>query len=170
MSKGDRYERAFVNLFTNTDTNWHAQRAAASGSGTTANLPDITFAHDGTSFAAELKTIAQDTPHLYISKDEMQALQDYAAAYGMRPVALGRWKGTRAYYIWNPNEMYRTDGGAYRGSQDDNAWAAKIRDPDGSATGVAPGELSGDRLERALWDGSGEQLTELAGSRVVADD
>ncbi len=168
MSNGDTYERTFVNLFTNTDTAWKAQRAAASGSGTTAELPDATFAHDGTAFASELKTIASDTTYIYLTENEAEKLQEYAAAYGMRAVAVGRWKQERAFYLWNLNDMYRTDAGAYRGSRDDESWAAKIAEPDGCESGLYPCEVSGRRLARAVAEC--EQLTELAGSRVVADD
>ena len=170
MGNGDSYERAFVRLFTPNTLAWQAQRAAASGSATTAELPDVTFAYEGVAFAGELKTVSSDTKYIYIGDDEMEKLQDYAAAYGMRAVALGRWKGERAYYLWNPNEMHRTDAGTYRGSRGDTAWSAKIAEPDGSADGLYPSELSGRRLARALAADSGEQLTELAGSAVVADD
>lgn len=144
---GGSYERAFVRMFTDTD-GWWAQRAAASGSSTDADLPDVTFAEDGLAFAGELKTRAAGKI-AYLDPVEVTALQNYAAAYGMRAVLLARWKGERAYYAYNPNTVPRTDSGKYRLHPDDS-YAARIVEPDGAADGRPPGEWTGRDLAAAL--------------------
>lgn len=147
IAVSDRTERAFVAMLNDT-AHWKAQRAAASGSGGDADLPDVTFAHDGIAFAAEEKT--SSAPYIYVDEAEFEALQRYAAAYGMRAVILGRFKGERAYYLWNPNEMERTDAGTLRGSPDDEQWAAKIAEPDGTAEGIDPERLTSFALTHSL--------------------
>lgn len=157
MSNGSRYERQLVKLFGDTD-GWMAQRAAASGSATDAELPDITFAHDGSGFAGELKTTSE--PYIHIGEDEIGKLQAYAGTYGMQAVAIGRFKGERAFYIWAPDDMERTDAGTYRGSPDDGQWAAKIAEPDGSADGIDPSELTSFHLTHGLSGKLGKGITE----------
>jgi|GEM_PF-3154230 len=159
---GDRYERVFVRMFVQTqETNgadWWAQRAAASGSATEADLPDVTFAHDGLGFAGELKTTIQ--PYIYVDEDEVEALQDYADAYGMEAVVLGRFKRERAYYVWNPEDMDRTDARKYRGRADDDNWAMKIAEPDGAAEGILPSEVTSFHLHHSLSSELSGQVTE----------
>lgn len=143
----DRSERQFVRMFSATE-DWWAQRAAASGAATDADLPDVTFAHDGIGFAGEEKTTSE--PYVYVEEEELRALRDYAAAYGMRAVIIGRFKGERAFYVWNPNDMGRTDAGTYRGDPKGDAWAVKIAEPDGAARGVYPEDLTSFALTHAL--------------------
>lgn len=161
----DRSERRFVAIFAETD-HWWAQRAAASGSATDADLPDVTFAHDGLGFAGEEKTRAEK--YLYVDVEEVDQLQEYAAAYGMHACILGRFKGERAWYVWNPNDMERTDAGTFRGSPDDGQWAAKIADPDGAAEGVYPSELSSFALKHAIAGKLGSGMTEAPYDRIPA--
>lgn len=148
MGSGSDFERTFVRMFNEETPNWKAQRAAASGSATTADLPDVTFARDGHAFAGELKTTSKNI--IYVDEEEVAALRRYAYAYGMTPVLLGRLKGERAYYVWNPDHMDRTDSGRYRGdprnplehTTDEYGWCARIAEPDSSAPGVYPHELT----------------------------
>ncbi|GGL55053.1 hypothetical protein [Halocalculus aciditolerans] len=146
---GSRYERGFVRMFSTGE--WWAQRAAASGSATDADLPDVTFAHDGIGFAGELKTTSR--PTAYVDADEVRALQRYAAAYGMRACLLGRWKGERAYYIWNPNDVERTDGGNYRLNPQDGTHAAIVVEPGAAFAGRRPEDWTGAMLADALAGG-----------------
>jgi Holliday junction resolvase len=141
------YERRLVQIFRETDE-WVAQRAAASGSATTGELPDVTFAENSIAFAGELKTTSKN--HVYLEPEEIEALRTYCYAYGMEPVAIGRFKGETAYYVWSPGEMDRTDSGNYSGGPDDGNWGAKIADPDGAADGILPGELSAFYLRHGL--------------------
>jgi len=176
---GDAMERRFVKMFSDTD-HWWAQRAAASGSATDADLPDVTFAHDGLAFAGEEKTTSE--PYIYLDPDEVEQLQAYAAAYGMIAVAIGRFKRTspaivgtdrspRAFYVWNPNDMERTDAGTYRGHPDDGRWAAKIAEPDGPADGILPEHLSSFHLRHGLAGELGKGITEPPkNSPLVSDD
>lgn len=152
------YERRLVQIFRETDE-WIAQRAAASGSATDGELPDVTFAENSIAFAGELKTTSD--AYIYIDPAEIEALRTYCYAYGMEPVAIGRFKRTspaivgtelspKAYYVWRPGEMDRTDAGTYRGDPADGNWAAKIADPDGDAEGILPEELSAFLLRHGL--------------------
>lgn len=156
----DKSERRLVRVLSDTDQ-WMAQRAAASGASTKNDLPDVTFAHDGIAFAAEEKSTSG--PYIYVQPDEVRALQRYAATYGMRSVIVGRFKGERAWYIWNPNKMERTDAGTYRGSPDDEQWAVKIADPDGTADGVNPAELTSFALTHTLRSKIAKPMTEAPG-------
>lgn len=141
------YERQLVRIFRATDR-WIAQRAVSSGSATVGELPDVTFAERGFAFAGELKTTSQG--HVYLEPEEIEQLQDYCEAYDMVPVAIGWFKGEKAYYVWRPDEMDRTDSGNYSGGPDDSNWAAKIADPDGAADGIYPADLEGFMLLHAL--------------------
>lgn len=164
---GDRSERTLVRMFGDTD-HWWAQRAAASGSATDAELPDVTFAHDGVGFAGEEKTTKD--PYVYLAEQEVAELEEYAAAYGMRPVAIGRFKrgsdglptgaSSRAFYLWDPADMERTNAGTYRGSPTDGRWAAKVAEPDGTAEGIYPAELTSFHLTHALKGELGGGVTE----------
>lgn len=165
---GDRMERRFVRMFSDTE-HWWAQRAAASGSATDAELPDVTFAHAGIAFAGEEKTTAE--PYIYLEEEEVEDLQAYADAYGMRAVAIGRFKRTspaivgtgrspRAFYVWNPDDMERTNAGTYRGSPGDGQWAAVIAEPAGPAEGIRPDQLTGFHLRHGLRGALGKGITE----------
>lgn len=158
MGRTGRYERHFVRMLNDTD-HWWAQRAAASGSGTDADLPDVTFAHAGQAFAGELKADAE--PYLYVDAEKMAALEAYASAYGMAPVAIHRPDGERAYYVFNPEHMDRTDAGTYRGDRD-GRWAAKIAHPDGAADGIHPADLIGFQLYHGLQGELCGQVTEAS--------
>lgn len=155
---GERTERKLAALFSN-NLGWEAQRAAASGSATDSNLPDVTFGHGGVGIAAEEKTTSDGV--IYVRQDEIDGLKAYADAYGMTPAVIGRFKqsspsisGTdrspRAYYVWHPRDMLRTDAGKYRGAPGDYAWSLRLRAPDSPANGVVPGELSGSMVRHAL--------------------
>ena len=150
------HERLFVRMFNATD-HWRAQRTAASGSGGDADLPDFTFASGGQGFSAEQKSTSK--PHIYVEPDEVEALANYAHAYGMLPVIAGWFKGERAFYIWNPWRMDRTDAGTYRGAKDDGNWVVKIADPDGTATGIYPTDLHPGLFQDALYDPDPPGLT-----------
>lgn len=140
---GDRYERRFVKLLVATP-HWWAQRAAASGSATEADLPDMTFAHDGVAFAGEMKS--RDGV-AYLKPEEVDALIRYAGAYGMRPVVILRQKGDPTYYVFNPNDMDHTESGNYIARP--GTHAAEIAEPETGSEGVEPRLLSGSDLGAA---------------------
>ncbi|UTF56006.1 hypothetical protein [Natronosalvus rutilus] len=154
---GDREERVFVRMFQETP-HWWAQRAAASGSGGDGDLPDVTFAQEGIAFAGEEKTTSE--PYIYVQEDELEALRAYADAYGMETILIGRFKGERAFYVWNPEDMERTNAGTYRGSPGDEKWAAKIAEPDGSAEGVYPEDLTAFALYHSVNGRLGKGMVE----------
>lgn len=156
MTGGD-YERRFVRIMVDTKNKdgvtWWAQKAAASGSATTADLPDVTFARGGTGYAGELKTTSAN--HIYVDQDEVAALQRYAKAYGFAPVIIGRFKGEPAFYIWSIKSMVRTDEGKFRGSQDGDYYALRIKEPGTAADGYLPSELTWMELEDRLLESAG---------------
>lgn len=164
---GGRIERAFVRQFNATD-HWWAQRAAASGAGVDSDLPDVTFAHDGIAFAGEEKTTGE--PYVYVTEDELEPLEDYADAYGMQAVIVGRFKQERAYYIWAPGDMERTDAGTLRGDPDGGEWAAKVAEPDGAADGILPEELTAFHLHHGLNGMLGKGITEPPENSSLQDD
>ena len=173
---GDRSERTLVRMFGDTE-HWWAQRAAASGSATAADLPDVTFAHDGIAFAGEEKTTSE--PYIYVDPEEFEQLEDYARAYGMEPVLIGRFKrgsdgiptgaSSRAFYVWNPEDMERTDAGTLRGSPTDGQWAAKIAEPDGTAEGIHPEDLTSFRLYHGMKGKLGAGITEPPASSPLRE-
>lgn len=140
---GARYEREFANLFRSGG--WHAQRAAASGAATAADLPDVTFARDGHAFAADLET--SDSSRVYLDPDETGALGAYARAYGMEPVVGVRIKGIRAWGLYAPRSMPTTDAGRYIAEDGEEAIPIAL---DGSDGGLPIAELSPTRLSNNL--------------------
>ena len=173
---GDRSERTFVRMFGATE-HWWAQRAAASGSATEADLPDVTFAQNGIAFAGEEKTTSE--PYIYADPDEAEQLEDYARAYGMEPVLIGRFKrgsdglptgiSSRAFYVWNPEDMEQTDAGTLRGSPTDGQWAAKIAEPDGTAEGIYPEDLTSFHLYHGVKGRLGAGITESAANSSLQE-
>lgn len=159
---GDRNERHFVRIFNDTD-HWKAQRAAASGRGTDADLPDVTFAQDGLAFAGELKS--DGNRYLRIDQEKMEGLRAYAEAYGMIPVAIHRPNGDRSFYVFNPDDMDRTDSGNYRGDPQGDRWAARIAEPEGAADGIYPEDLTAFHLRHALLGELGKGITEPPAGR-----
>jgi len=161
------YERRFVQIFNDTD-HWFAQRAAASGSAP-ADLPDVTIGHDGIAFAGEMKSSSEAC--IYLEPEEAEALKRYARAFGMHPVAIGRFKrgspsikGTdrhpKAYYIWNLEDMgtsSRSDN--LRGDPRADNWAARIAHPEADADGIHPEHLSGFHLRHGVKGELGKGIT-----------
>jgi Holliday junction resolvase len=123
---GDTYERELCNIFR--DAGWHAQRAASSGAGTDADLPDVTIAEGGRAFAIEAKTVAASESYIYVDSDEVDALRRYADAYGQIPLIAGRWKQTPAWQLWIPERMAQTDSGTYRGAKNDSKRRVTVLD------------------------------------------
>jgi Holliday junction resolvase len=144
---GDRNEREFVRMMNDT-SQWWAQRAAASGRGTSHDLPDVTFAADGVAFAGELK--ADASKYLYVDEEKMKGLRAYASAYGMNAVAIHRRNGDRSYYVYAPDDMTRTDAGTYRGNPRADEHSIRIKEPEGTAEGILPSDLTSALLQSAL--------------------
>lgn len=61
------YERRLVQIFRETEP-WIAQRAAASGSARTGELPDVTLAENSIAFAGELKKTSKN--HVSVDPEE----------------------------------------------------------------------------------------------------
>lgn len=148
---GSTYERQLVRLFVDTQeqdgVDWLAQRAASSGSATDAPLPDVTFASGGLAFACELKT--SGTPRVYFEKPEVQKLRHFANTYGMIPVVAGRFKGTRAFYLWHPADIEPVETQSYAAKKGERC-SIVLADPDGGAEGLYPRDVTADDVAHAL--------------------
>jgi Holliday junction resolvase len=137
---GSDHERRLCKILR--DGGWHAHRAPTSGGGTDADLPDLSFGQGGLSFCLELKSSQEAT--IYVQERELFELKSYALAFGQRPILGTRWKGRRAFDIWNPTDLHRTDGGNYRIDRSD-APAFVFRDPEGACPdGLCPGDVDAD--------------------------
>jgi len=146
MTDGYRYERKFVNVFDDAD-GWWAQRAAASGSGRDADLPDVSFARAGWAFAGEQKT-TQEAP-AYVTVEEVDALRRYAMAYGMVEVLILRVLQEPTFYLFAPDDVHRTpDAGSYR-LEPENA-SLRIAEPETRSPGQDATKLTGEGVFRAL--------------------
>lgn len=127
---------------------WHAHRAGASGGGTDADLPDLAAAKSGVGVAIELKSSKGE--RVYLDADEIEALERYAVAFGLRAAVGVRWSGERAFYLYDPSTLHRTDAGKYRVHRRDGAGFV-FRDPAGSSSkGLAPKAVDGQVVTESL--------------------
>jgi Holliday junction resolvase len=140
---GDQTERNIVRKFH--DGGWVAQRAAASGSATTNELPDVILGKGGIGFAAEEKTTSRD--QIYVDKDKIRQLIRYSNGFGMHAVAIGRFKGERAWYFYSLEELERTSKN-YIGRKGDEQ--LRVVDPDGTEEGITPEKLQAQDLKYVL--------------------
>lgn len=102
MSNG-RYERELANILD--EQGYHILRAPASGAATTRELPDLLWGKAGhTPIAAELKTRTKEVA--YLDKAEVEALGNFAAAFGAYPRIVFRIKGDTNYYVIDPEDAH----------------------------------------------------------------
>lgn len=153
---GDAKERTFCRIMRNGG--WHAQRAAASGRATDADLPDVTFAKLGSAFCAEMKAESSDS--VYIDQGKMLALREYGNAYGMKPVVIVRWSGEKAYYVYEPDTLHVTPEGNYRVKRGDEPRYV-FRNPDSAddTAGISPGHVSVLDFEYVFNGGYDQRVT-----------
>lgn len=119
-SKGNRRERELVNWL---DANgWAVLRAPASGSATERDLPDI-LAGNGDKFIAT-ETKASNGDPIYLSQEEVEALQYFAKKFGAEPRISAKFdlendddaygEDRPGFWFIHPEALYRTDAGSYR--------------------------------------------------------
>lgn len=107
MSKGASYERELLGLYE--ADGWKVIRATGSGSGTDGDRPDILVGHPTRGrFAFEAKFRDSDS-HLYVTKDEANALGDWATAFDATPLIAVRWKGKTAWEYYPPHKLPETE-------------------------------------------------------------
>jgi Holliday junction resolvase len=100
------YERQLAQILD--EQGYHILRAPASGSATTRELPDLLWGKEGhTPVAAELKTRGQEVA--YLDKDEVESLQNFAAAFGAHARIVFRIKGDTNFYVIDPKDAHPTD-------------------------------------------------------------
>jgi len=105
MSNG-RYERELRKHLENNG--YIVVRAPASGAGADRPLPDLFWSRPTeTAIAAELKTRKEDIA--YLSKDEIDALSEFAAAFNANPRIILRVKQDTSYYVIDPKDGHETE-------------------------------------------------------------
>lgn len=107
--KGSRRERELVNRLD--ELGWAVMRAPSSGAATARNLPDVLAGDDGYSVAIEAKS-SSGKP-IYIDGAEIDALLDFAFAFGAHPLVGVRFDH-EPWLFEHPKRLYVTDGGNYR--------------------------------------------------------
>ena len=108
-SKGSRYERQLVGIYS--DEGWYAQRIQASGSGTENELPDIIAAKEGLIHVIELKFTSKG--QVYVQEEKVNGLQWLATQLGATPFITARFKGDTTYYAFLPQDCERTSSGTH---------------------------------------------------------
>jgi len=86
-------------------------RAPSSGSATTRALPDLFFAKNGEKTAIELKYTGED--RAYYTKEEVDALKEFAAAFNAYTRLVARFKQDTTWYSIDPRKAGRTEQGNY---------------------------------------------------------
>jgi len=129
---GARYERQLVTTYTSLG--WGALRVPTSGSATDRDLPDVLTGRPhpdaadvatSEAYAIEVKATSQTTA--YAGRDELDALNRFASAFGAQPLVAAYFKqqgGSRSrYYLVPPGELRMTDqhGGVPRATATDRA-------------------------------------------------
>jgi len=90
-------------------------RAPASGSATKRPLPDIVAGSGkrGLQFAIEVKTTKAET--LYVDKDSIRQLVEFAHTFGCEPVLAIKFKGRgRSWLLIKPSQLTSPRGQNYR--------------------------------------------------------
>jgi Holliday junction resolvase len=105
---GSDYERQLAARLS--DQGYYVIRAPASGSATKRPLPDLAWADDEIA-CAELKATSQNVA--YFDGQEVQALEEFAAAFNATPYLVSRFKGDTTYYCCRPSTVRRTESGRY---------------------------------------------------------
>lgn len=108
--KGDRRERELVNELD--AAGFAVMRAPASGSATARDLPDV-LAGDGERFYA-IEAKASGADPIYLTQEEVEALQFFADNFGAEPIIGTRWDHDTTWYFTPPEKCHRTPSGNYR--------------------------------------------------------
>lgn len=127
MTKGSAGERELSNRLED-EMEWRALRAPGSGSGTDRERPDVLAGRKGRVVMFEAKT-SSGKP-VYVGKDEVEALVQYAADFGAEAYIAVRWKSRSlrdtTFYVANPYDMHDS-GKNYRAKYEDctekDAWS-----------------------------------------------
>jgi len=102
---GSKYERELANHLDNLG--YSVIRAPASGAATTRSLPDLFWSKaDENAIAAELKTRKEEPA--YLSKQEINDLQEFAMAFNAQARIVLRIKQDTSFYLINPIECETT--------------------------------------------------------------
>jgi len=113
-AKGDRRERELVNALD--EAGFAVMRAPASGSATARELPDVLTGDGEQFYAIEVKSSAGN--HIYLDAAEIEALLFFARNFGANP-RVGVRFDREDWYFFHPGDLYVTDGGNYRVTQEE---------------------------------------------------
>lgn len=107
---GSDEERRLCRWFA--DDGWCVMKSPSSGSATAREQPDVLAGHPtGPAYAIELKT-RSDT-RAYVEASEVEDLKVVAAAFDADLRLVARWSQDKSFYAYHPDDLQRTDGGAY---------------------------------------------------------
>lgn len=126
MGRGSKKERELANRLED-EYGYRTLRAPSSGGGTQRDRPDVIAGKNGRVLVFELKTSGGDP--VYVGKDEVKSLMDYAAGFGAEAYVAIRWSSRSLsdtnIYVVNPHDMYDS-GESYRGKYEEcttsNVW------------------------------------------------
>lgn len=106
--KGDTYERRLVWMFRYAG--YGAMRLAASGSGTTDDLPDVFAGSPDKLIAIEAKYRTDKEKWHYADKDEIRQVIDFSARWGVTdPLWAARFPRDTAWYFLPVSLMLTTE-------------------------------------------------------------
>jgi len=90
---------------------YQIMRAPSSGAATKRSLPDLLYAKDGIITAAEMKYTGEN--RAYYSKEEVEALREFADAFEARVRLIARFKQDTNYYAAMLTDAERTPENNY---------------------------------------------------------
>lgn len=108
MGKGSNQERSFVNQWQERGKKHDAMRLAASGGGSTSDLPDVFYTVNGNRFAQEQKYAGrgQDRTNA-IKYEEQEALLNFAWKWEAHPHFVFRFANDTTWYVMEPfSDLY----------------------------------------------------------------
>lgn len=126
MVDGDARERELVNIFAQERLDsvpkqyhgifdrgeWAVMRAPASGSATDRELPDVLVGNGSSFYAIEAKA-RERGQYVYLTEAEVGGLAYFAGNFGAQPRVAVRYN-YNPWRFYDPESLYRTDGGNYR--------------------------------------------------------
>lgn len=151
-SKGSRYERRLVDF--HDAAGYMVMKSPSSGSATKREQPDVLVGRDiddeREAIAYEQKYIGKNASHVYLSGDELDALERFARIFGATPRVSVRWHGRKTFFVYALDDVRSqpTSGDAENYRVDIDAPDQLVELSDDGGPGVTPAAVSkGVRLD-----------------------